>query len=250
MHISLKCRGELYFMSSSSVKYRISKDPKKTSQEIIDEEYKDAKKGETERFYREEIEKFFKNFSIIFQYLKNLCYYPEFEYSGLLDLEEIDRWERILETYKEKKQSFKNNGSLKDLREFHHDLEDNFNDIYKYNIRLYLKILKYKLEDIYQYLDVNRDGDMLALQSFKLPGGDDVISLYDIKREAMNIIHNKLDKMGKSIENIDHRNFKTYNIFLEKTKQFISEFSYYETDGMDRNILFNFINEIYTIIPE
>ena len=91
---------------------------------------------------------------------------------------------------------------------------------------------------------------MLALQSFKLPGGDDVISLYDIKREAMNIIHNKLDKMGKNIESLNQRSMKTYNNFLEKTKQFISEFSYYETDGLDRNILFNFINEIYTIIPE
>jgi len=66
----------------------------------------------------------------------------------------------------------------------------------------------------------------------------------------MNIIHGKLDKLGRNLNSIDQQNIQTYNIFLEKTKQFISEFSYYETDGMDRNILFSFINEIYTIIPE
>ena len=66
----------------------------------------------------------------------------------------------------------------------------------------------------------------------------------------MNIIFNKLDKLGKNVDYIDQRSIDTYNTFLEKTKQFISEFSYYETDGLDRNILFNFINEIYTIIPE
>ena len=237
-------------MNSTKIDYRSSKEPEKTSQEIIDEEYKDAKVDQSELFYRTEIEKTYKNFTLIFQYLKNLCYYPEFEYSGLLDLEEIDRWERTLETFTEKKHRLNNNGTIRELREFYKELEDNFHSIYKYNIRLYLKILKFKLEDIYQYLDVQRDGDMLALQSFKLPGGDDVISLYDIKREAMNIIYNKLDKLGKNIDNINQRNIKTYNIFLEKTKQFISEFSYYETDGLDRNILFNFINEIYTIIPE
>jgi hypothetical protein len=91
---------------------------------------------------------------------------------------------------------------------------------------------------------------MLALQSFKRPGGDEVISIYDIKREAMNIIYNKLDKFSKNVETVNNKNIDVYNSFLEKTKQFISEFSYYETDGMDRNILFNFINEIYTIIPD
>ena len=237
-------------MSSTSYKYEAKNGLEKTSQEIIDEEYKDSATNDSEAYYRREIDKFYKNFAIIYQYLKNLTYYPEFEYSGLLDLEEIDRWELILENFAKKKREFENNGSVKELREFYNDIEDKFNIIYKYNIKLYLKILKFKLEDIYQYLDVQRDGDMLALQSFKLPGGDDVISLYDIKREAMNIIHNKLDKMGKNIENLDQRNMKTYNNFLEKTKQFISEFSYYETDGLDRNILFNFINEIYTIIPE
>jgi len=237
-------------MNSTKIDYRSSKEPEKTSQEIIDEEYKDAKVDQSELFYRTEIEKTYKNFTLIFQYLKNLCYYPEFEYSGLLDIEEIDRWEIVLESFSKRKQILDNNGTVKDLREFYREIEDKFYSIYKYNIRLYLKILKFKLEDIYQYLDVQRDGDMLALQSFKLPGGDDVISLYDIKREAMNIIYNKLDKMGKNIDNLNQRNMKTYNNFLEKTKQFISEFSYYETDGLDRNILFNFINEIYTIIPE
>ncbi len=216
----------------------------------MEEEYKDTDKEESENWYREQIEKHYKSFTLIFQYLKNLCYYPEFEYSGLLNMEEIDRWERLLEIFTAKKHELDNNGKLVELREFYHELENNFYLIYKYNIRLYLKILKFKLEDIYQYLDVQRDGDMLALQSFKLPGGDDVISIYDIKREAMNIIYNKLDKLGKNIENIDQRNIDTYNTFLEKTKQFISEFSYYETDGLDRNILFNFINEIYMIIPE
>jgi DNA-binding transcriptional MerR regulator len=230
--------------------YNVKNKTKKTSQEIIEEEYKDTDKEESEYWYRDQIEKNYKSFTIIFQYLKNLCYYPEFEYSGLLNMEEIDRWERLLESFTAKKHDLNNNGKLVELREFYHELENNFYLIYKYNIRLYLKILKFKLEDIYQYLDVQRDGDMLALQSFKLPGGDDVISIYDIKREAMNIIYNKLDKLGKNIENIDQRNIDTYNTFLEKTKQFISEFSYYETDGLDRNILFNFINEIYTIIPE
>lgn len=237
-------------MSSTVAKYNVKKQPEKTSQEIIDEEYQDSELESSEIYYRNEIEKTFKNFSIIFQYLKNLSYYPEFEYSGLLDLEEIDRWERLLESYAAKKRELDNNGSIRELRELYRDIKNNFYSIYKYNIRMYLKILKFKLEDIYQYLDVQRDGDMLALQSFKLPGGDDVISLYDIKREAMNIIYNKLDKLGKNIESINQRNMKTYNTFLEKTKQFISEFSYYETDGLDRNILFNFINEIYTIIPE
>jgi len=237
-------------MSSTVAKYNVKKQPEKTSQEIIDEEYQDSELESSEIYYRNEIEKTFKNFSIIFQYLKNLSYYPEFEYSGLLDLEEIERWERLLESFAAKKRELDNNGSIRELRELYRDIKNNFYSIYKYNIRMYLKILKFKLEDIYQYLDVQRDGDMLALQSFKLPGGDDVISLYDIKREAMNIIYNKLDKLGKNVETINQRNMKTYNTFLEKTKQFISEFSYYETDGLDRNILFNFINEIYTIIPE
>jgi DNA-binding transcriptional MerR regulator len=238
-------------MTATTVKYRVKKEPEKTSQEIIDEEYRDTKRIESETYYLKEIEKNFKNFSIIFQYLKNLCYYPEFEYSGLLDLEEIDRWEKVLEDYTERKKTVVNEfETVRDLRDFYNNLEDDFGDIYRYNIRQYLKILKFKLEDIYQYLDVQRDGDMLALQSFKLPGGDDVISLYDIKREAMNIIYNRLDKLGKNIDKIDQRNINVYNTFLEKTKQFISEFSYYETDGLDRNILFNFINEIYTIIPE
>jgi len=237
-------------MSSTVAKYNVKKQPEKTSQEIIDEEYQDSELESSEIYYRNEIEKTFKNFSIIFQYLKNLSYYPEFEYSGLLDLEEIERWERLLERFAAKKRELDNNGSIRELRELYRDIKNNFYSIYKYNIRMYLKILKFKLEDIYQYLDVQRDGDMLALQSFKLPGGDDVISLYDIKREAMNIIYNKLDKLGKNVETINQRNMKTYNTFLEKTKQFISEFSYYETDGLDRNILFNFINEIYTIIPE
>jgi hypothetical protein len=237
-------------MSSTVAKYNVKKQPEKTSQEIIDEEYQDSELESSENYYRNEIEKTFKNFSIIFQYLKNLSYYPEFEYSGLLDLEEIERWERLLESFAVKKREMDNNGSIRELRELYRDIKNNFYSIYKYNIRMYLKILKFKLEDIYQYLDVQRDGDMLALQSFKLPGGDDVISLYDIKREAMNIIYNKLDKLGKNVDSINQRNMKTYNTFLEKTKQFISEFSYYETDGLDRNILFNFINEIYTIIPE
>jgi len=237
-------------MSSTVTKYNVKKQPEKTSQEIIDEEYQDSELESSEIYYRNEIEKTYKNFSIIFQYLKNLSYYPEFEYSGLLDLEEIERWERLLESFADKKRKLDNNGSIRELRELYRDIKNDFYSIYKYNIRMYLKILKFKLEDIYQYLDVQRDGDMLALQSFKLPGGDDVISLYDIKREAMNIIYNKLDKLGKNVEGINQRNMKTYNTFLEKTKQFISEFSYYETDGLDRNILFNFINEIYTIIPE
>jgi hypothetical protein len=230
-------------------KYKMKKGPDKTSQEIIDEEYRDAKKNESKIFYRNEIDKLIKNFGIVFQYLKNLSYYPEFEYSGLLDLEEMDRWEGILEKYTEQKRNL-NETNLRELRDLYRDVDSDFNNIYKYNIRLYLKILKFKLEDIYQYLDVQRDGDMLALQSFRLPGGDDVISIYDIKREAMNIIHNKLDKLGKNIDHIDRRNINVYNTFLEKTKQFISEFSYYETDGLDRNILFNFINEIYMSIPE
>ena len=162
--------------------YGIKNKANKSSQKIIDEEYEDSGKNESEVWYRNQIEKYYKNFSIIFQYLKNLCYYPEFEYSGLLDMEEIERWEKTLENITTKKQKLGNNGKLVDLREFYHELEDNFYSIYKYNIRLYLKILKFKLEDIYQYLDVQHDGDMLALQSFKLPGGDDVISLYDIKR--------------------------------------------------------------------
>ena len=222
----------------------------KTSQEIIDEEYFETEKTDSELYYRNEISKFYKNFVIVYQYLKHLSYYPEFEYSGLLDLEEIDRWERVLEDITEKKQNLDNNGKRWSLREFYHEMEDNFYSIYKYNIALYLKILKFKLEDIYQYLDVQQDGDMLALQSFKVSGGTDVLSLYDIKREAMNIIHNKLNNFGKNLDNINRKNIEIYNLFLEKTKQFISEFSYYETDGLDRNILFNFINEIYTIIPE
>jgi hypothetical protein len=225
---------------------------KKTSAEILDEEYSESgKNGNNEEYYHHEIEKIYKNFIIIYQYLKNLSYYPEFEYSGLLDEDEMERWEKTLEKLQAKKQYLEeNSGNIFELRDFYRELEKNFYSIYKYNIRQYLKILKFKLEDIYQYLDVQQDGDMLALQSFKRPGGDEVISLYDIKREAMNIIYNKLDKFGKNIDAINKRNIEEYNNFLEKTKQFISEFSYYETDGLDRNILFNFINEIYLIIPE
>ncbi len=226
------------------------KNSKKTYEEILDEEYKVSGKTHNEEYYRIEIEKYYKNFIIIFQYLQNLSYYPEFEYSGLLDLEEIGRWERVMDNLSAKKEYLNNNGKLIDLRDFYREIESKFYSIYKYNIRQYLKILKFKLEDIYQYLDVQRDGDMLALQSFKRPGGNEVISIYDIKREAMNIIYNKLDKFSKNVDTVNSKNIEVYNSFLEKTKQFISEFSYYETDGMDRNILFNFINEIYTIIPD
>jgi hypothetical protein len=237
-------------MTTSTNKYALKKQELKSIEEPIQDDL--AEITDTGHYYRSEIEKSHKNFVIIFQYLKNLCYYPEFEYSGLLDFEEIERWERKLESLTAKKQYLEknDNGKLWELRDLYHEMDENFKSIYKYNIKLYLKILKFKLEDIYQYLDVNRNGDMLALQSFKMPGGDDVISLYDIKREAMNIIHNKLDKFGKNLDNINKRNLHVYNNFLEKTEQFISEFSYYETDGMDRNILFSFINEIYTIIPE
>ena len=237
-------------MNSSASMYKNSKNIEKTEREIIDEEYHESEKSDTKVYYRNEIEKHYKNFTIIYQYLRSLCYYPEFEYSGLLDMEEIDRWEHVLEDFTLRKRELEQNGKLVEIREFHHELENNFYNIYRYNIRLYLKILKFKLEDIYQYLDVQRDGDMLALQSFKRPGGDEVLSIYDIKREAMNIIYGKLDKFGKDLNNINTRNIQIYNNFLEKTKQFISEFSYYETDGLDRNILFGFINEINTIIPE
>lgn len=237
-------------MTTTSNKYAYRKRENGTSQQMSEEESQEIEKGDTEEYYRNEIEKYYNNFAVVFQYLKNLSYYPEFEYSGLLDLEEIDRWERTLDDITAKKHELDNNGKLWELRDFYKNMEKNFYSIYKYNIKLYLKILKFKLEDIYQYLDVQRDGDMLALQSFKIPGGENVLSIYDIKREAMNIIHNKVDKFSKNLENIDQQNLKTYNTFLEKTKQFISEFSYYETDGLDRNILFNFINEIYTIIPE
>jgi hypothetical protein len=237
-------------MSASTSNYAHKKQTKKSYEDIIEEEYRDSEKNGTEGYYRNEIEKYYKNFVIIYQYLQNLNYYPEFEYSGLLDKEEFERWERELDSITAKKQFLDNDGRLSDLREFYHEMEKNFYEIYKYNIRQYMKILKFKLEDIYQYLDVQRDGDMLALQSFKRPGGDEVISIYDIKREAMNIIYNKLDKFGKNLDSVNQRNIDIYNNFLEKTKQFISEFSYYETDGLDRNILFNFINEIYMIIPE
>ena len=236
-------------MSADTGAYSKKKRREKTPQQIIAEELPDGGR-DNEQYYRNEIEKYYRNFITIFQYMKNLTYYPEFEYSGLIDLEELDRWERKLESITARKSSLANNGRYLDLRGFYHELERNFYEIYKDNIKLYLKILKFKLEDIYQYLDVQRDGDMLALQSFKQPGGDEVLSIYDLKREAMNIIYNKLDKFSKNVDNINDRNIDIYNTFLEKTKQFISEFSYYETDGMDRNILFNFINEIYTIIPD
>jgi hypothetical protein len=237
-------------MSQTSSSYKVKNNKKKSYDEIIDEEYKNSKASDTETYYRKEIEKHYKNFVIIYQYLQNLSYYPEFEYSGLLDTEEFERWERMLDSISAKKDYLDNNGTLTNLREFYREMEKHFYSIYRYNIRQYMKILKFKLEDIYQYLDVQRDGDMLALQSFQRPGGDEVISIYDIKREAMNIIYNKLDKFGKNVDSINERNIEVYNNFLEKTKQFISEFSYYETDGLDRNILFNFINEIYMIIPE
>ncbi len=237
-------------MPTATQIYNAEKGTKKTSQEIIDEEIQSVEKRDTEMYYRKEIEKYYKNFVIVFQYMKNLSYYPEFEYSGLLDKEEFDRWEHTLEQIHAKKQTLENNGRFVEVREFYHQMEKNYYAIYKYNIKLYLKILKFKLEDIYQYLDVQCDGDMLALQSFNQPGGDDVLSIYDLKREAMNIIYNKLDKFGKNLDDLNQRKIKTYNTFLEKTQQFISEFSYYETDGMDRNILFNFINEIYTIVPD
>lgn len=237
-------------MPTAAQIYNVKKSTKKTSQEIIDEEIQSVEKRDTEMYYRKEIEKYYKNFVIVFQYMKNLSYYPEFEYSGLLDKEEFDRWEYTLEQIHAKKQTLENNGRFVEVREFYHQMEKNYYAIYKYNIKLYLKILKFKLEDIYQYLDVQCDGDMLALQSFNQPGGDDVLSLYDLKREAMNIIYNKLDKFSKNLDDLNQRKIKVYNTFLEKTQQFISEFSYYETDGMDRNILFNFINEIYTIVPD
>jgi len=115
-------------MGSASYKYKAKNGLEKTSQEIIDEEYKDSASNDSELFYRNEIDKFYKNFAIIFQYLKNLTYYPEFEYSGLLDLEEIDRWELILENFAKKKRELENNGSVKELREFYNDI---------YAIRIY-----------------------------------------------------------------------------------------------------------------
>ena len=100
-------------MGSTSFKYEAKNGLEKTSQEIIEEEYKDSATNDSEAFYRHEIDKFYKNFAIIFQYLKNLTYYPEFEYSGLLDLEEIDRWELILENFGKKKRELEDNGTVK-----------------------------------------------------------------------------------------------------------------------------------------
>ena len=46
------------------------------------------------------------------------------------------------------------------------------------------------------------------------------------------------------------KNIKLYNEFMNKMKMFISEFTYYESDGLNRELLFGFINEIYNLIPE
>jgi len=128
---------------------------------------------------------------------------PLIVHSRGAELEAIE----ILEQMQAKKEYLDNNtGKISELKDFYREIETNFFTIYTYNIRQYLKILKFKLEDIYQYLDVQQDGDMLALQSFNRPGGDDVISLYDIKREAMNIIYNKLDKFGKNVDMINRKN--------------------------------------------
>ena len=69
-------------MSTTSNKYAIKKRPSNSEKSIVNGDAHENEMSELELYYRNEIEKSYKNFSIIFQYLKNLSYYPEFEYSG------------------------------------------------------------------------------------------------------------------------------------------------------------------------
>ncbi len=200
--------------------------------------------------HRSDIDRNYNNFVATLNYLKNLADIPEFEYIELISREEIKKWERILEDIETKKVLIEKNGKIKDWESFSYELEQDFYKLYQHNIKVYIKILRFKLEDIYQYLRVQENGDLLALQSFQLHGTQDVMAIYDLKGEAMKLIYNKLDDFEKSVNNLNKDNIKVFNNFLEKIRFFISEFRYYETDGLNRNILFNFINELYKIIPE
>jgi hypothetical protein len=208
-----------------------------------------GKKGQIQE-YQDIINRNYDNFVATLEYLKNLTSYPEFEYLELINKEEIEKWERKFETLKIQKAELEKNGKVKEWEVFSYEMEQSFLNLYKHNIKVYIKILRYKLDDIYQYLRVQEDGDLLAIQSFQLPGTQDVMAIYDLKEEAMHLIYNKLDDLSKSVENMNKNNIDIYNKFLEKVRFFISEFRYYETDGLNRNILFNFINELYNIIPE
>jgi hypothetical protein len=208
-----------------------------------------GKKGQIKK-YQDNVNRNYDNFVATLEYLKNLASYPEFEYLELINKEEIEKWERKFEKIKIKKAELEKNVKVKDWELFSYEVEQSFLNLYKHNIKVYIKILRYKLDDIYQYLRVQEDGDLLAIQSFQLPGTQDVMAIYDLKEEAMHLIYNKLDDLSNSVENLNKKNINVYNKFLEKVRFFISEFRYYETDGLNRNILFNFINELYNIIPE
>jgi hypothetical protein len=209
-----------------------------------------GKKGGQLQNYRAKVNRNYDNFVATLEYLKNLASYPEFEYLELINKEEIEKWERKFQTLKTRKAELEKNGKLRDWELFSYEMEQSFLNLYKHNIQVYIKILRYKLDDIYQYLRVQESGDLLAIQSFQLPGTQDVMAIYDLKEEAMHLIYNKLDDLSNSVENMNKNNIEVYNKFLEKVRFFISEFRYYETDGLNRNILFNFINELYNIIPE
>ncbi|MCK5559141.1 MAG: hypothetical protein KAJ51_01050 [Thermoplasmata archaeon] len=212
-------------------------------------ETKSLSKKDSIAKYRSSINRNYNNFIATLSYLKNLADYPEFEYLELISREEIKKWERTLEHLETKKVLVEATGKLKDWENFSYEFEQIFYQLYQHNIKVYIKILRYKLEDIYQYLRVQENGDLLAIQSFHLPGTQDVMAIYDLKGEAMKLIYNKLDDFEKSIDNLNKDNIKVFNNFLEKIRFFMSEFRYYETDGLNRNILFNFINELYNIIP-
>lgn len=212
-------------------------------------ETKTTSKSEQIAKYRSTVNRNYNNFVATLNYLKNLADYPEFEYLELISREEIKKWERALEHLETRKALVEATGKLKDWESFSYELEQDFYRLYQHNIKVYIKILRYKLEDIYQYLRVQENGDLLAIQSFQLPGTQDVMAIYDLKGEAMKLIYNKLDDFEKSVDNLDKDNIKVFNNFLEKIRFFMSEFRYYETDGLNRNILFNFINELYNIIP-
>jgi len=208
-----------------------------------------GKKGQIKEF-QAKIDRNYDNFVATLEYLKNLASYPEFEYLELINKEEIEKWDKKFEALKTQKSELEKDGKVKDWEAFSYEMEQSFLNLYKHNIKVYINILRYKLDDIYQYLRVQENGDLLAIQSFQLPGTQDVMAIYDLKEEAMHLIYNKLDDLSRSVENLNKNNIEIYNKFLEKVRFFISEFRYYETDGLNRNILFNFINELYNIIPE
>jgi len=200
--------------------------------------------------YRRKIQKYRENSRIIISYLENIISYPEFEILGFVTEDDIKQWKEGLDLQQDKLDELEKEGTIEVWEAFSEAVEEMFLRLYKTNMKIHVKTLKHKLDDICEYLYAQREGDLLALQSFKLPGQSEVTAYYDLKREAIKLILGRLDEFSDSIDSMTIKNIRVYGEFMDKMKLFVSEFTYYESDGLNRELLFGFINEVYNLIPE